>query len=90
MAFDVLYAAGEMTMERPLKERRKVLEGLVDREQPLTRVGGRTELAAQQTTLLFETAAEDNSFARLVLAPAVSWKAWRSSNRPMWRPGRGQ
>ena len=28
MAFDVLYSAGEMTMEQPLKERRKVLEGV--------------------------------------------------------------
>ncbi len=71
MAFDVLYAAGEMTMERPLKERRRVLEGLVDREQALTRVGSRLNSTAQQTTLLFETAAEDNSFARLELAPAV-------------------
>src|SRR6201994_2702111 len=31
MAFDVLYAAGEMTMDQPLKQRRKVLEGLVGR-----------------------------------------------------------
>ena len=71
MAFDVLYAAGEMTMERPLKERRRVLEGLVDREQALTKVGSRLNSTGQQTELLFETAAEDNSFARLVLAPAV-------------------
>jgi DNA ligase-1 len=71
MAFDVLYAAGEMTMERPLKERRRVLEGLVDREQALTKVGSRLNSIGQQTELLFETAAEDNSFARLVLAPAV-------------------
>jgi DNA ligase-1 len=71
MAFDVLYAAGEMTMERPLKERRRVLECLVDREQALTKVGSRSNSVGQQTELLFETAAEDNGFARLVLAPAV-------------------
>jgi DNA ligase 1 len=71
MAFDVLYAAGEMTTERPLKERRRVLEGLVDREQALTKVGSRLNSIGQQTELLFEAAAEDNSFARLVLAPAV-------------------
>jgi DNA ligase 1 len=71
MAFDVLYAAGEMTMEKPLKERRRVLEGLVDREQALTKVGSRLNSIGQQTELLFEAAAEDNSFARLVLAPAV-------------------
>jgi DNA ligase-1 len=71
MAFDVLYAAGEMTMERPLKERRRVLEGLVDREQALTKVGSRLNTIGQQAELLFETAVEDNVFARLVLAPAV-------------------
>jgi DNA ligase-1 len=71
MAFDVLYTAGEMTMERPLNERRKVLEGLVDREQTLTKVGSRSTSMGEQTELLFETDAEDNSFARLVLAPAV-------------------
>jgi DNA ligase 1 len=71
MAFDVLYAAGETTMERPLKERRRVLEGLVDREQALTKVGSRLNSIGQQTELQFETAAEDNSFARLVLAPAA-------------------
>ena len=71
MAFDVLYAAGEMTMERPLKERRRVLEELVAREQTLTKVGSRLTSIGQQTLLLFETAAEDSSFSRLVLAPAV-------------------
>jgi DNA ligase-1 len=71
MAFDVLYAAGEMTMERPLKERRSVLEELVKREQPLTKVGSRLNATGQQTELLFDTADEDDGFARLVLAPAV-------------------
>jgi DNA ligase-1 len=71
MAFDVLFAAGEMTMERPLKERRRVLEGLVGREQALTKVGSRSNSTGEQTELLFETTAEDNGFARLVLAPAV-------------------
>jgi DNA ligase 1 len=71
MAFDVLYAAGEMTMERPLKERRSMLEGLVKGEQPLTRVGNRLNATGQQTELLFDPADEDDGFARLVLAPAV-------------------
>jgi DNA ligase 1 len=71
MAFDVLYAAGEMTMERPLKQRRGVLEELVKREQALTRVGRRLNSIGEQTELLFDAALEDNSFARLVLAPAV-------------------
>jgi DNA ligase 1 len=71
MAFDVLYAAGEMTMEQPLKQRRKVLEGLVEREQVRTRVGSRLPSTAKQAELLFETPVEDKGFARLVLAPAV-------------------
>jgi DNA ligase-1 len=71
MAFDVLYAAGEMTMERPLKQRRQVLEGLVEREQARTRVGSSLTSTAKQAELLFETAVEDKGFARLVLAPAV-------------------
>jgi DNA ligase 1 len=71
MAFDVLYAAGEMTMEQPLKQRRRVLEALVEREQGRTSVGSRLTSTARQAELLFETDAEDKSFARLVLAPAV-------------------
>jgi DNA ligase-1 len=71
MAFDVLYAAGEMTMERPLKQRRAVLEGLVEREQARTKVGNRLNGTSQQTELLFDTADGDDGFARLVLAPAT-------------------
>ena len=33
MAFDLLYAGGEMMMEKPLEERRRALEELVEREQ---------------------------------------------------------
>ena len=69
MAFDVLFAGGEMTMEQPLQQRRQVLEELVEREQPRTRVGSRSTASGQQTELLFES--EDDGFARLVLAPAV-------------------
>jgi DNA ligase 1 len=72
MAFDLLYASGEMIMEKPLHERRRALEELVQREQSLTRVGSRLSSMAsgQQTELHFEQVAAD-SFARLVLAPAV-------------------
>jgi DNA ligase 1 len=71
MAFDVLYTDGEMTMERPLEQRRRVLEELVEREQERTRVGSRPITSGPQTTLLFEAPVEDDGFARLVLAPAV-------------------
>ena len=69
MAFDVLYAGGAMTMEKPLQQRRQVLEELVEREQSRTRVGSRSTASGQQSELLFES--EDDGFARLVLAPAV-------------------
>jgi DNA ligase-1 len=73
MAFDLLYANGEMMMEKPLQERRRALEELVQREQQRTRVGSRFSSTASghQTELYFEPAAATDSFARLVLAPAV-------------------
>jgi DNA ligase 1 len=72
MAFDLLYAGGEMTMEKPLHLRRRALEELVSREQPRTRVGSRLSIArGQQTQMQFEAAVETDGFARLVLAPAV-------------------
>ncbi len=71
MAFDLLYAGGEMTMEKPLQQRRSVLEDLVERERPRTSVGSRLTTAGQQTELLFEAAAASDNFPRLVLAPAV-------------------
>jgi DNA ligase 1 len=71
MAFDVLYAGGEMTMEKPLQQRRQVLEELVEREQSRTGVGSRSTASGQQTELLFEAGAKEDAFARLVIAPAV-------------------
>jgi DNA ligase-1 len=73
MAFDLLYANGEMIMEKPLHERRRALEELVQREQQRTRVGNHLSSIAsgQQTELHFGEVAAADSFARLVLAPAV-------------------
>jgi DNA ligase-1 len=71
MAFDVLYTGGEMMMERPLQQRRQVLEELVEREHARTTAGSRSTATGQQTELLFEAMAATDSFARLVLAPAV-------------------
>jgi DNA ligase-1 len=71
MAFDLLYAHGEPWMDKPLDQRRRALEELVGREQPRTRVSSRLAAHGQQTELLFEPAAPEDSFARLVLAPAV-------------------
>ena len=71
MAFDLLYAHGEPWMDKPLHQRRRALEELVEREQLRTRVSSRLASRGQQTELLFEPAAPEDSFARLVLAPAV-------------------
>jgi DNA ligase-1 len=71
MAFDLLYAHGEPWMDKPLDQRRRALEKLVEREQPRTRVSSRLACRGQQTELLFEPATPEDSFARLVLAPAV-------------------
>jgi DNA ligase 1 len=71
MAFDLLYAHSEAMMDKPLHQRRRALEELVEREQPRTRVSSRLAALGQQTELLFEPAMPEDSFARLVLAPAV-------------------
>jgi DNA ligase 1 len=69
MAFDLFYANGEMTMGRPLLERRQALEELVQQEQALTRVGSRLA-SGLQAEFSFEPVTDDG-FARLVLTPAV-------------------
>jgi DNA ligase-1 len=69
MAFDLLYAGGEMIMEKPLYMRRLALEELVQREQPRTMIGSRSS-SGQQAELQFGLSPVD-SLARLVLAPAV-------------------
>ncbi len=71
MAFDLLYAHGEPWLDKPLHQRRQALEDLVGQEQTRTRVSSRLAGRGQQTELLFEPAAPEDSFARLVLAPAV-------------------
>ena len=71
MAFDLLYAHGETWMDKPLNQRRRALEALVEREQPITRVSSRMASRGQQTELLFEPHRPEDAFPRLVLAPAV-------------------
>ena len=59
-------------MEKPLQQRRQVLEELVEREQLRTRVGNRLSTGhGQQGVIDFGPEMETDSFARLVLAPAV-------------------
>jgi DNA ligase 1 len=69
MAFDVLYTGGVMSMEAPLQERRLMLEELVERGQPRTRVSSHLTASEPQGELLFDGVPP--GWARLVLAPAI-------------------
>ncbi len=74
MAFDVLYARGELLIEKPLGERRKILEqsfASVPEDGFLTEHSMATE--NPQGALVFEPAIETRSGApRVILAPAVT------------------
>ncbi|HEV2274299.1 MAG TPA: ATP-dependent DNA ligase, partial [Acidobacteriaceae bacterium] len=78
MAFDLLYYEGELMIERPLAERRRALEELVERGQERTRVGSvllSGDAAPAQSRLQFEDPEEREEFPRLLLAPAVELKS---------------
>jgi len=74
MAFDVLYAGGSLTIERPLEERRRLLENLF---ATVPRAGFTVEYALPtenpQGNLVFEPAiAADQGWPRVILAPTLS------------------
>jgi DNA ligase-1 len=74
MAFDVLYARGELLIEKPLEERRKILEqsfASVPEDGFLTEHSMATE--NPQGALVFEPAIETRSgVPRVILAPAAT------------------
>jgi len=79
MAFDVLYARGELLIEKPLEERRKILEqsfASVPKDGFIVEHSMATE--NPQSTLVFEpaffesTAGTRNGTPRVILAPAVT------------------
>lgn len=74
MAFDVLYAGGELTIERPLEERRKLLEqafAAVPPEGFMVECSMATE--NPQGKLVFEPAiASPRGAARVALSPALT------------------
>jgi DNA ligase-1 len=71
MAFDILYAEGELLLEEPLAERRSRLEGFVAQHAALT--DGRASVPAAAQTLLFPEREEtpEAAFPRLLLAPSI-------------------
>jgi DNA ligase-1 len=72
MAFDVLYASGELQLERPLKERRNLLEAIVERLGNLatspTPIADRTPAA--QGDLFAIAAPVEELLPRLMLSPS--------------------
>ncbi len=74
MAFDVLYAGGELLIEKPLEERRRILEqsfASVPKDGFIVEHGMATE--NPQGALIFEPAiGTRNGAPRVILAPAVT------------------
>ena len=74
MAFDLLYAGNELLLERPLKERRNLLEGVVERLGTLATLPVPVEdrKAAAQGNLFgtMEETREPELMARLMLSPS--------------------
>lgn len=68
MAFDILYADGELLLNEPLRKRRLRLEMLYDEIAADTVAGSESESMGQ--SLLFAPADGDGSFSRLILSAA--------------------
>ncbi|MBB5057066.1 DNA ligase-1 [Granulicella aggregans] len=75
MVFDLLYSAGELQLDKPLKARRNALEAIVEQLGTLATspipIEDRTPPAqADLFSQLEPTAAEEEKFARLMLSPS--------------------
>ena len=68
MAFDILYADGELLLNEPLSKRRLRLEMLYDEIAGLTLAGSESHGTGQ--SLLFAPQNDDSSFSRLILSAA--------------------
>jgi DNA ligase 1 len=68
LAFDVLYAAGELVIDRPLRERARILDDLLSADRKNHEGGAESRRAAGQTKLIF---AEDDvpAAAQVIRAP---------------------
>ncbi len=70
MAFDLLYADGDLLLPEPLAKRRSMLESLVQQWQRQTIAGPRDGKVPQQAGLFGDTT-DEGAFPRLMLSPAV-------------------
>jgi DNA ligase-1 len=86
MAFDLLYADGELLLEQPLAARRRALEALAERERPRTIVSSTPSPASgsQQNALPFAVEPERTGFSRLLLAPAAPLESAEQLERAYW------
>lgn len=68
VAFDVLYARGELLIELPLRERRPILNEIVS--QLMRNAGSVPATSADQASLAFDSSDESPNFPRIIRAPA--------------------
>jgi DNA ligase-1 len=75
MAFDLLYADGELLLDRPLIERRSALTSLFELMGPLVVAGSKPKsiVSSSQGGLFadMQLMSEDNTYPRLILSPAI-------------------
>ncbi len=69
LVFDVLYAGGELLLERPLRERMRILDDLLAEKRKTGGAEGRRKRQGQRS-LVFEES-EEPSVTRVLRAPAV-------------------
>jgi DNA ligase-1 len=67
VAFDVLYAAGNLTIDRPLRERSQILDEVVTRIS--REAASSSRVVADQGKLTFDSAASADNLFRIVRAP---------------------
>jgi DNA ligase-1 len=70
MAFDLLYADGELLLHRHLRERRNRLEAVVERLVGVVRSPVRVDERAREAQAVLFAAPESEAVARLLLAPS--------------------
>ena len=69
LVFDVLYAGGDLMIDRPLRERASVLDELLANQQHLHHRGTETQRKTGQAKFVFEKSEEGNSQTRIIRAP---------------------
>jgi DNA ligase-1 len=67
VAFDVLYAAGNLTIDRPLRERSQILDDIVTRIS--REAASSSRVVADQGKLTFDSVAQTGNLSRIVRAP---------------------